>query len=84
MSNVSRSVYQKLAEENKRLRADIFKMVMFPLNSETIKVRSKWRKKFEEQQLLRQTLHEHAVQYIKDHPDCVAAQIAREFAEGKK
>ena len=28
MSGVSRSVYQKLAEENKRLKADIYALVM--------------------------------------------------------
>lgn len=79
MSSVSRSVYQKLSEENKRLKADIYTMVMKPLTPESILVRAKWGKKFEEDQEFRQMIHEYAVQYVKDNPDSIVAQLAKEF-----
>lgn len=79
MSSVSRSVYQKLAEENKRLKADIWQMVMRPVTGETILLRMKYKEQFEKDKALANTLHDHAVQYIKDHPDSVAAQIANQF-----
>ena len=58
MSSVSRSVYQKLKEENKRLMNDIFIITMKPLTLESINVRSKWKKKFTEDQEFNQLLRE--------------------------
>jgi hypothetical protein len=83
MSDVSRSVYQKLAEENKRLKVDIWQMVMRPVTGQTILLKAKWRGKFERDQELRQALHEYAVQYVKDNPDSVVAQMAKEFSTEK-
>lgn len=46
MSNVSRSVYQKLSEENKRLLHDLYVISMSPVSFESIEVRKKWKDKF--------------------------------------
>lgn len=78
-SKVSRSVFQKICEENKRLKSDIYTLVMKPLTGDSILVRNRWKKKFEDDRLLATALHEYAVQYIKDNPDSIPAQIAREF-----
>ena len=44
-SPVSRSVYQKLAEENKRLKADIYSIVT--LSKGWMEVHDRWKKKFD-------------------------------------
>ncbi len=72
MSSVSRSVYQKLKEENKRLIADIFVLVQpFDLhkNIDKILITSKWRKKFEEEEALNKVLKEACLEYLKRHPE---------------
>ena len=46
MSNVSRSVYQKVKEENKRLIADIKIMSQESTTVEKIECILKWREKF--------------------------------------
>ena len=48
MSNISRSVFQKLKEENKRLINDIKILVEreFPPSDVKVLVTNKWRKKF--------------------------------------
>jgi hypothetical protein len=69
MSSVSRSVYQKLKEENKRLLDDI-RILTDPIPDEKfMPVLVKWRKKFQEESELNKMLHEIAVQYLKDHPE---------------
>jgi hypothetical protein len=88
MSDVSRSVYQKLAEENKRLKADIYVLVMLDLrDKENLerwnRIYSQWLEKFQKDEALRQALHEYAVQYVKDNPDSVVAKLAREFPPEK-
>lgn len=83
MSSVSRSVYQKLAEENRRLKADIYTLVMKPVTGESILVRAKWREKFEKDAAFQKAMHDYAVQYVKDNPDSVVAQLAKEFPPKK-
>lgn len=69
MSSVSRSVYQKLKEENKKLLQDI-KVLTDPMPDENfMPVLKKWRNKFREESELHQMLHEVAVQYLKEHPE---------------
>lgn len=73
-SPVSRSVYQKLAEENKRLKADIYTLIMVDLESQEgvnrwCEVNQRWEDKFEKDAELCRLLHEYAVQYFKDHPE---------------
>jgi hypothetical protein len=83
MSSVSRSVYQKLAEENKRLQKDIYLMVMLPYSGKGVNARAKWYKKFKQDKELAKMLHEYAVQYVKDNPDSVVAKLAKEFPPKK-
>jgi len=83
MSSVSRSVYQKLAEENKRLKKDIYLLVMKPYSGLSVNARAEWYKKFKQDQELAQMLHDYAVQYVKDNPDSVVAKLAREFPPKK-
>lgn len=78
-SPISRSVYQKLAEENKRLKADIYSLVMIDTEKEDsmdrwIEVTSRWEEKFEKDAEFRRLLHEYAVQYFKDNPDKLIKQ----------
>lgn len=49
MSNISRSVYQKLAEENKRLKADIKKLVWVKSVEDRDLVFRKWYEYFIEE-----------------------------------
>lgn len=69
MSKVSRSVYQKLAEENKRLLRDIEIMCSGSVSLEKIRMIKKWRNKFKKDQEFRNLLKEYAVKYFKDHPE---------------
>lgn len=69
MSSVSRSVYQKLKEENKRLLHDLFVISMNTGTFESIEVRKKWRDKFTKEIEFNALLKEVARQYIKDHPE---------------
>jgi len=69
MSNVSRSVYQKLKEENKRLLLDLYVLTMTPISIESINTRKKWRDKFTEEAEFNALLKEVAQQYIKEHPE---------------
>lgn len=78
--HVSRSIYQKVCEENKKLKSDIFTLVMSKgVSPERILVKDKWERKFNQDQYLKQMLHDYAVQYVKDNPDSTAAQIAKYF-----
>ena len=74
---VSRSVYQKVVEENRHLKEDIWQMIMRPITAESILVRIKWKDKFQKDKELQQLLHDYAVKYVKDNPDSVVAQISR-------
>lgn len=49
MSKVSRSIYQKLAEENKRLKNDIKSLVDMNTMSDKSEAYTKWRNHFEEE-----------------------------------
>lgn len=69
MSAVSRSVYQKLKEENKRLLNDLYIIAMKPVTFEAIEIRKKWRDKFLKEQQFNALMKEAAQQYIKDHPE---------------
>lgn len=45
MAHVKRSTYQKVAEENKRLKKDI-KILVSPISAESILTKGKWQKIF--------------------------------------
>lgn len=65
---VSRSVYQKLAEENKRLRRDIEIIVMGSM-PESILKRAEWKKVFEKELAFNRMMKEYATEYFKNHPE---------------
>jgi len=67
LSYVSRSVYQKLKEENKSLMRDIFAIVMHGANRGIVVC--KWRDKFEKEREFNAMLKEVCMQYLKDHPE---------------
>ncbi len=69
MSKVSRSVYQKVVEENKRLLSDIEILTenTFPSSSLKILVLAKWRKYFDEQKRVNELLRGVAYQYFKNN-----------------
>ena len=69
MSKVSRSVYQKLKEENKRLLNDLFIISMRPVTIEAIEVRAKWKNKFTEEIAFNRLLRDVCLSYIKEHPE---------------
>lgn len=70
MSEISRSVYQKLKEENKRLLADIKALTNPIVDMDVVApILKKWRKHFSDKRDLNQTLHELAKWYIKKHPE---------------
>lgn len=67
MSKVSRSVYQKLAEENKRLMKDIKTLTTGPM-LERIKLKIKWANHFKQRDDLNAALKAVAQGYFKEHP----------------
>jgi hypothetical protein len=69
MSKVSRSTYQKLAEENKRLKADIKALVMRDDEAKTKLVFINWHGYFKRQKFFDQLLKEHAKEYIQAHKE---------------
>ena len=71
MSNVSRSVYQKLKEENKRLLADIEALTDPMIDMEIVgPILKRWRKHFRERNEFNKLLQEVAREYLKAHPEC--------------
>jgi hypothetical protein len=70
MSNVSRSVYQKLKEENKRLLADIEALADPMPDMEIVTpILKRWRKHFRERNEFNKLIQEVAREYIKEHPE---------------
>lgn len=68
-SPVSRSVYQKLAEENKKLKADL-KIICFDgISANTIPVRLKWHAYFQKEADFNSMMKSFATQYLKEHPE---------------
>ena len=71
MSNVSRSTYQKVCEENKRLMKDI-KILVGRTNSLTpqkIELLETYRAKFKDKDDLDYVIKLAAIEYLKDHPE---------------
>ena len=69
MSKVSRSVYQKLSEENKKLISDIRILTTQDVHLDKIHVTKKWREKFAKDKLFHALLKECVTKYFKDNPD---------------
>ena len=68
MTAVSRSVYQKVCEENKRLLKDI-KILSNGLTSDKIICINKWRKKFKDDDDFNELLRSASKEYIQLHKD---------------
>lgn len=68
MTKVSRSIYQKLKEENKRLLADI-KVMACGECFEAIQMRIKWRTKFKRVEAFNAAMKAVALRYFKQHPE---------------
>lgn len=71
MSKVSRSIYQKVVEENKRLRADLKIIVMAqkPLSDLEKETIVKYRKEFQQQDYFNLLMKEVASKYVAEHPE---------------
>lgn len=71
MSKVSRAVYQKVCEDNKKLIKDIRILVRDGYLPDPIKILCvvKWRKQFAGEKALNDLLMGHAKKYIKEHAD---------------
>lgn len=67
-SKISRSVFQHVVEENKRLLRDIRIMTM-ELGMKAILLRMKWRDRFRHDDDLNRMLTTCAKRYFKEHPD---------------
>jgi hypothetical protein len=68
MSKISKSVYQKVCEENKRLLNDIRIMCDIE-NPECVDVTIKWMDKFESDKEFHRDMKIIAAEYIKKHPE---------------
>lgn len=71
---VKRSTYQAVCEENKKLKADIYVLVMLDIDNDDslslwFDVDHKWTEKFTKDAEFARMMHEYAVQYFKDNPD---------------
>ena len=77
---VSRSVYQKLVEENKKLKKDILILAheKYSCSFERLMLIRKWREVFAEEEEFDELLREYATKYSEDHPDIIPEQIASE------
>lgn len=70
MSKVSRSVYQKVCEENKKLMKDIRILTQKGLrSSEYILCVAKWREHFEEERQFNEAMRIACKTYIENHKD---------------
>jgi len=69
MSNVSRSVYQKLKEENKRLLADIRTLTMDSVSMQAVLVHRNWKNRFTQDKEFSEMLKKFAQKYMKEHPE---------------
>ena len=71
MSNVSRSVYQTLKEENKRLLKDIYILCSgeYDLTAERILTKIKWDEKFKKDRQLLLLMKAAAKEYLNEHPE---------------
>lgn len=71
MSNVSRSVYQKVVEENKRMREDLYILTFGALENDDKwwDTHSKWYEIFEKEKKFNKLLRKASIEYIKEHPE---------------
>jgi hypothetical protein len=68
MSDISRSVFQKLAEENKRLKKDL-EIICLGSLEESTKIRLKWIKHFKGKEMFTKMFKQLALEHFKTHPE---------------
>ncbi len=66
---VSRSVYQKKCEENKKLLADIKILTADGISPEKVILITKWREVFKKRREFNELLTEACRQYLEEHPE---------------
>lgn len=66
---VSRAVYQKLAEENKKLKADLKILCFHENHADTMITRIKWRAHFKKEADFNKMMKVFATNYLKEHPE---------------
>ncbi len=82
MSKVSRSVYQKLAEENKRLKSDIYDLINAHENQDKfIETFTRWDNHFKKQKEWNSFLRGALKQYKLDNPNDPAVKASNEMLE---
>lgn len=71
MSNVSRSTFQKVVEENKRLKKDIIILTdeKFSMSAQKILLVNEWREKIRVEEEFVQLLSDAAKMYLEEHPE---------------
>jgi hypothetical protein len=68
MTKISRSVFQHVVEQNKKLLRDIRIMSMEP-GVKAILLRMRWRDRFKHDETLNNLLNKAAKTYFKEHPE---------------
>lgn len=76
MSKIRRSVYQKLAEENKRLQQDI-RILIEGKVFDFIKVKKKWKNQFDQERIFNSMMKDIAKEYFETDP--VGMKLKKEF-----
>lgn len=76
MSKVSRSTYQKLAEENKRLKKDI-EILVGKMCPEQIIITSKYRKEFADRDKFNSLLKDVCKTYVEQNKDSLPDFITK-------
>ena len=82
MSKVSRSVYQKLKEENKKLLRDIETLVD-PVNMDRINMYKKWQSHFREEKEFNNVMRSVATDMILKDPDQYPDYLVDKAKENK-
>jgi len=80
MSQVSRSTYQKVVEENKRLLKDIKTMVYGDIPS-IIFLKEKYRKKFQSEKDFNQMMKNISQMYMDNNPNDPIVKKVKEFKQ---
>ena len=70
MTAIKRSTYQKVVEENKKLKEDIKTLVIVDNMEKTLAVRKKWFEYFAGEETLKRQMKFIADEYFSDKEDC--------------
>lgn len=79
---VSRSTFQRVVEENKKLLYDLKILVTLSDSDEMSHVFDKWQTKFRRDQELTEMINEWGKDYIKNHPEDEAVKFVKSLKDG--